>query len=91
MGSPYRVCDLDLKGDWIPDLPNEEWQNKTASSSDGRFVGLVAWDNLNNHPGFRVYTIDTREESFIASDRIPGCCDDLEWKPAISQFTWLVF
>ncbi len=90
MGSPYNVADLTLDGEWVPRLPEEDWQDLAAQSADGRYVGLIAWDNLNNTPGFRVYTIDTAEKTFTSSNRIHGCCQKLEWKPAITKFVWQI-
>jgi hypothetical protein len=90
MGSPYNVAELVLEGRWTPNLPKEDWQDTTSQSEDGRYVGLVAWDTLDNNPGFRVYTIDTVERTFACTKRILGCCQELEWKPAIKQFVWLI-
>jgi hypothetical protein len=90
MGSPYHVADLILDGPWKPDLPDEEWQDLTAQSADGRYVGLVAWDIRNNTPGFKVYTIDTLSKTVAQTDRIAGCCQQLEWKPGIVNFVWMI-
>ena len=91
MGSPHNICDLEITGEWIPELPKEDWQDITASSPDNRFVGLVAWDvSEDNQPGFKIYCVDTLERSFTVSDRINGCCWGIEWSPIEEYFSWRV-
>jgi hypothetical protein len=87
MGSPYNIAHLELKGKWIPELPNEDWQDVTAKSPDGRFVALVAWAvSRNNSPGFRTYTIDLRERDFLVSKRVRGCCMKVKWNKQTGSF-----
>jgi hypothetical protein len=90
MGSPFNLCDLQIVGEWVPSLPNEEWQDKTAQSPDGRFVALVAWAITNNEPGFCVYTIDVHSKSVSKSQRVQGCCEVVEWDANREQFSWRV-
>jgi hypothetical protein len=81
MGSPFRLCRLRLDGPWIPPVPNDEgWQNLTASSPNGRFVGLVRWDIVANDPGFRILTVDCRDRTVQTSERGDGCCESLAWR-----------
>jgi hypothetical protein len=87
MGSPFNIANLYLKGDWIPDLPNEDWQDQKAWSPDGRFVALIAWAvSKSNNPGFRIYTINLEERSFAVSKRIRGCCQKLKWNDRTREF-----
>ena len=79
MGSRFRTCRLVLKGAWIPELGDRDWQDVTARSPDGRFVGLVCWDTAGNDPGFRVVAIDCVARQVTTSARLPGCCEALEW------------
>ncbi len=79
MGSPFRVCQLALRGPWIPTLGNHEWQDVTATSPDGRFVGLVYWDTVRNEPGFHIVTVDCSNQRVAISARLSGCCQGLAW------------
>jgi hypothetical protein len=52
MGSTFQVCNLRIRGEWIPRL-QEDWQDRVAHSPDGWFRALVAWAiNEKNEPGF---------------------------------------
>jgi hypothetical protein len=63
MGSPYNVCDLELKGKWVPDLPEYEWQDLFAKSQNNRDLALVAWDIEKNNPGFKLIIIDLKNKN----------------------------
>jgi hypothetical protein len=81
MGSPFQVCHLHLEGSWIPDVVSGDgWQNVSASSPDGRFIGLVQWDVTGNEPGFRIVTVDCVAREVIYSGRKRGCCQALTWR-----------
>lgn len=81
MGSPFRLCRLRLDGPWIPPVLNDDgWQNLSAASPNGRFVGLVRWDIVSNNPGFRILTVDCRDRKVQTSERIDGCCESLAWR-----------
>lgn len=87
MGSPYNVCDLELTGAWVPDLPNRDWQDRTAASPDGRYIGLVFWDDTKgNEPWFRVVTLDCTRKTVVVSDAVEGCCKRLFWNG--SEFSY---
>jgi hypothetical protein len=79
MGSPFNECEIQLSGDWIPNLGKHDWQDVTASSPDQRFVALVYWDASGNQPGFHLVTIDLVERSVTTSDRYLGCCTAIKW------------
>jgi len=89
MGSPYNACDLQLRGKWLPHLPNVTWQDRSAHSPDSRYIALVYWDIVNNQPGFRVVVIDTIAKTVSEHDRIEGCCDRLWWDD--QGLHWRVF
>lgn len=81
MGSAFRGCDLKLAGTWVPELPRDiAWQDVTAQSPDGRFVGLVFWDTPQNRPGFRILTIDCVAHQVSTSARVEGCCQSISWR-----------
>jgi len=79
MGSPYNVCDVVLKGEWRPELPDGDWQDRYAQRGDGLAVALVRWDTPGNEPGFRIYAVDAAARTVHRSKRFPGCCEALEW------------
>ena len=89
MGPPYNHAYLDLEGDWVPDLPRDGWQDLFAHSHDGEILALVRWDPDNNKPGFRLVVIDAEKKTVEESERIPGCCDTLEW--STSRFKYHTF
>ncbi len=89
MGSRYNVCDLELQGNWIPSLPTYDWQDKYAKSDNGRYLALVAWDVVDNHPGFRIIIIDIRKRSIRKTKRIIGCCESIKW--GTSGFSYKIF
>jgi hypothetical protein len=90
MGSPFNFCDLALKGNWVPGLPEYDWQDKFAKSKNGRYLVLVAWDiDKNNDPGFRLILIDIKEMSIKETPRIAGCCESIEW--SVSGFACKIF
>jgi hypothetical protein len=89
MGSPYDCCNIKLEGSWIPQLPEGDWQNISASSPDGRFLGLVRWSSPGNQPGFYVFTIDLQDRAVRKSSRIKGCCESPWWEGA--RFKWRAF
>ena len=86
MGSPFRCADLTLKGSWVPDLPNYDWQDLSAESHNGRFLALVAWDIAENGPGFRIVVIDKKLKTFSESKRINGCCKSLAVNDSLVEF-----
>jgi hypothetical protein len=92
MGSPFNIATLQLDGKWTPQLPEEAWQDITAQSPDGHYVGLVAWRiNFLNNPGFRIYSINTQTKSFSKTRRIRGCCQSIEWDDNLKRFGWKRF
>jgi hypothetical protein len=82
MGSPFNHAYLKLEGKWVPDLPKDGWQDIYAHSDNGNILALVRWDTENNEPGFRLVMIDTKRKAVEETDRIPGCCESLEWRGA---------
>jgi hypothetical protein len=54
MGSPFNVCNLNLEGDYIPDLSNLEFQDIAIISNDQHTIYLVIWEIKNNEPGFKI-------------------------------------
>ncbi len=87
MGSPFNICDLTLKGNWSPDLPDYDWQDIYAKSYNNRYLALVAWDIRNNTPGFRVVIIDVKDKCLKETRRIPGCCEAIEGTTAGFSYT----
>jgi hypothetical protein len=84
MGSRFQACRLRLEGSWIPPVPNDEdWQNLSATSPDGRFVALVRWDVGGNEPGFRILTVDCRDRAVQTTERILGCCESVAWRDGV--------
>jgi hypothetical protein len=86
MGSPYMLCDVFFRGEWIPPLPREDWQNLKAYSPDKRYLALVKWNTLGNVPGFHVVRIDTHKRKYHKTRRIFGLCKKLYW--AGDRFKW---
>lgn len=87
MGSPWSVCKLNLEGEWVPELPEGDWQDITASSPDMRYCALVRWNVEGNWPGFNVYIIDTDKQTVTANDRILGFCKDIRWEDGRFELT----
>ena len=80
MGSPFNHANLNLEGDWVPDLPSDGWQDVYAQSDDGNIIALVQWDvGPQGEPGFRLVIVDADRRTVEKSDRIKGCCEDIEW------------
>jgi hypothetical protein len=79
MGSLHQACELELTGAWRPRLERGGWQDVSARSPDGRYVGLVRWDSRGNTPGFRVVVLDSSSERVYRSRRFSGCCKSLQW------------
>ncbi len=90
MGSPFNHACLDLEGDWTPDLPRDGWQDLYAQSDDGNIIALVEWDvGENGDPGFRIVMVNAPRHTVEKSERIRGCCEDLEW--TINGFKYRTF
>lgn len=87
MGSPFHFAELELAGNWIPELPGYDWQDLFAESPNGRYLALVAWMIENNDPGFRFVVIDKKEKVVRESERIAGCCESLKWHVGLSYQT----
>lgn len=88
MGSPYKLCDVELQGKLVPSLPPHAWQNIYAQDDKGKFLVLVAWDiDKNNDPGFKIIVIDEKKQSITTSERYPGCCKSIEWTTGGVSFT----
>ena len=79
MGSPYRTCKIRFYGDWIPDLPADDWQDIKASSPDGRHLALVRWNAAGNTPGFHIVRIDTLRKKHHTTRRMTGFCGKIRW------------
>lgn len=43
MGSPFKCADLELMGEWVPNLPHNGWQDIYAHSENGKILALVRW------------------------------------------------
>ena len=79
MGSPWRRCDVEIRGEWSPDLPATDWLEVFATSTSREQVALVRWDIRDNEPGFRVVTVDANDRTVTESPRIEGICAELTW------------
>lgn len=90
MGSPYNVCRVRITGDWVPDLPETDWQDIRAFRPDGTAVALVRWDTPGNVPGFRLWIVDAEARTVETSPRFPGCCEKLEWRTD-REIAWKAF
>jgi hypothetical protein len=87
MGSPFNSCRLSLKGDWVPKIDLDDYQDKYAQGLEKDLVCLVKWDiDEKNNPGFRLVLLDNRKKTVTTSPRIAGCCQSLEW--ANGSFRW---
>lgn len=81
MGSPFRCADLELEGDWVPDLPRDGWQDIYAHSENGKILALVRWDiDKSNEPGFRLVMVDAQRKAVEETERIQGCCESVKWE-----------
>ncbi len=74
MGSPFNVCNLNLEGDYIPDLSNLEFQDIAIISNDQHTIYLVIWEIKNNEPGFKIMKLDENRKISIFSEYIKGIC-----------------
>ena len=90
MGSPYSLCEVRLSGDWVPDLPDWDWQDIMAEREENGLLALVRWDTPGNRPGFRIYIINSTNRSIHVSPRFPGCCKKLYWIKE-DQIGWEAF
>ena len=79
MGSPFNLYSIKLEGEWVPDLPKDDWQNTHTRSPDGRYLVLTSWETTGNWPGFYLVLIDTAKKSYVRTDVFNGCCTKLEW------------
>jgi hypothetical protein len=79
MGSPYQVCQIHWSGEWTPNLPTTDWQDRLAWREDDGAVALVHWETPGNQPGFRIVVIDVRARTVEISERFLGCCEALSW------------
>lgn len=77
MGSPFKTCELELKGIKI-DLPKYGWQDKYAWSSNKKYLVLIKWNTDNNEPGFNFYIINTETNSMKISNRKKGMVNRIE-------------
>ena len=90
MGSPFNSCRLSLKGDWVPKIDLDDYQDKFAESPGKELLCLVKWDvDEKNNPGFRLVLLDNRKKSVTTSPRIAGCCQHLEWENGGFRWTTL--
>ena len=89
MGSPFKICELALEGDWVPELGNRSWQNKYLQSTDGQILVLTAWDVVANEPGFKLIILNVREHTVQETARIAGCCKSLHW--SADRVAWKAF
>ena len=80
MGSPFNSCRLSLKGDWVPKIELDDYQDRYAESPGRELLSLVKWDvDEQYNPGFRLVIVDNRKKIVTTSPRIAGCCQSLEW------------
>lgn len=86
MGSPYSICDISFSGEWIPPLPETDWQDRKAVSPDGETMALVLWNTAGNCPGFHVIRIDLKNRTYHKTKRIMGICKSLRWDG--ERFVW---
>lgn len=77
MGSPFNAADLEITGEFVPDLRNYIFQDKFAISNDGCSCVLVQWDTKSNEPGFILWFIDEESRLTKKSEKIVGCCNDI--------------
>ena len=87
MGSPYNTCRVRLSGDWVPDLPADDWQDLAAWREDHGALALVRWHTPGNRPGFRVWVLDPARRTAWTSDPVEGACIGLAWQGP-SQIRW---
>jgi hypothetical protein len=92
MGSPYKVCRVELQGGWVPTLPEggQGFQDLAAWSADGHLLALVRWSTPSNSPGFKILVVSVPEQKIHTSRRIKGCCQSLVWEAHECRYTaWL--
>ncbi len=79
---PQCVCQVELSGEWTPQLPNDGngYQNLCAWSDDRRFLALVRFFfDAEYSYRFRFCVIDIANRSLAVSQPIAGCCSTLRW------------
>ena len=90
MESSYRVGQIRWSGEWTPNLPTTDWQDRLAWREDGNVVALVRWETPGNQPGFRIVVIDGVARTVETSERFPGCCEALTWV-GLDTLAWRAF
>jgi len=91
MGSPFSSCRLWLSGEWVPQELGavSDWIEVKAYSADGRLLALARWDTEGNVPGFRIWLVDMENRKAGASERLAGCCRELEFRG--EKLIWRAF
>lgn len=77
MGSPFNICDLQLQGDYTPDLRTFEFQDIAITSDDSHTIYLVTWVVGSNEPRFKVIKLDEVQKSLALSAEVKGVCCQL--------------
>ena len=77
MASPYNIADVELSGEFVPDLRGVEFQDVYCINDIGDSVILVQWAIKNNQPGFMLWLISSELNSIKKSDRIEGICENV--------------
>ena len=90
MGSPYKVCHLRFSGEWVPDLPETDWQDIVVWNENRSKVALVRWEVPQNIPGFRIIVVDPTNKSVKTSERFQGCCQSIAWTGP-NRIAWMPF
>ncbi len=91
MGSPYNICNIELIGQHLIDLPRSGWQDKIAWSNDSKRLVLVELNLEKNEPAFHLFIIDTTTGKTIKGSKISGLVNNISMSGDIIRLNRFLF
>lgn len=79
MGSPYNIAEPELVGQFVPDLSQFDFQDKSSISISGDRVAISQWAIEENDPGFIIWCISGKKRTVWKSPRFRGICEALSF------------
>src|SRR6476620_9667186 len=74
----FNSADVELWGDFVPELEGRVFQDKGAITKEGDICFLVEWVNPSSQvPGFRVWRVSAADRTVTQSEVIEGCCESI--------------
>lgn len=80
MGSPFNICEIELRGAKEIVLNKSGWQDKYCWSKDYKNLCLIKWNGENNIPSFNAVLIDVDNWKMYKTNKIDGCCAEVSFK-----------